>query len=76
MDKKLEKIDYKNMSDKEQQELYLRIKREKYFEINNEKVEAQEIIENVKKGAGIVSVVIVMLVLLALYINFVAIPMK
>ena len=76
MDKKLEKIDYKNMSDKEQQELYLRIKREKYFEINNEKVEAQEILENVKKGAGIVSVVIVMVILVALYINFVAIPMK
>ena len=76
MDKKLEKIDYKNMSDKEQQELYLRIKREKYFEINNEKVEAQELQENVIKGAGIVSVVIVMVILLVLYINFVAIPMK
>ena len=76
MDKKREKIDYTNMSDKEQQELYLRIKREKYFEINNEKVEAQEFQENVIKGAGIVSVVIVMLVLLALYINFVAIPIK
>ena len=76
MNRKLEKIDYKNMSDKEQKELYLRIKREKYFEINNEKVEAQEFIENVQKGAGIVFVVIVMVILLVLYINFVAIPMK
>lgn len=73
MDKKLEKIDYKNMSDKEQKELYLRIKREEYFENNNRMVEGQEI---VKKGAGIVSVVIVMVILVALYINFVAIPMK
>ena len=76
MNRKLEKIDYKNMSDKEQQELYLRIKREKYFEINNEMVEKQEIQENIIKGAGIVSVVIVMVILLVLYINFVAIPMK
>ena len=76
MNRKLEKIDYKNMSDKEQKELYLRIKREKYFEINNEKVEAQELQENVIKGAGIVSVVIVMVILLVLYMNFVAIPMK
>jgi len=73
MNRKLEKIDYKNMSDKEQQELYLRIKREEYFENNNRMVEGQEI---VKKGAGIVSVVIVMVILLVLYINFVAIPMK
>ena len=73
MDKKLEKIDYKNMSDKEQKELYLRIKREEYFENNNRMVEGQEI---VKKGAGIISVVIVMVILVALYINFVAIPMK
>ena len=35
MNRKLEKIDYKNMSDKEQKELYLRIKREEYFENNN-----------------------------------------
>ena len=76
MNRKLEKIDYTNMSDKEQQELYLRIKREKYFEINNEMVEKQEIQENIIKGAGIVSVVIVMVILLVLYINFVAIPMK
>ncbi len=73
MNRKLEKIDYKNMSDKEQKELYLRIKREEYFENNNRMVEGQEI---VKKGAGIVSVVIVMVILVALYINFVAIPMK
>lgn len=73
MNRKLEKIDYKNMSDKEQKELYLRIKREEYFENNNRMVEGQEI---VKKGAGIVSVVIVMFVLVALYINFVAIPIK
>ncbi len=73
MNRKLEKIDYKNMSDKEQKELYLRIKREEYFENNNRMVEGQEI---VKKGVGIVSVVIVMVILVALYINFVAIPMK
>ncbi len=73
MNRKLEKIDYKNMSDKEQKELYLRIKREEYFENNNRMVEGQEI---VKKGAGIISVVIVMVILVALYINFVAIPMK
>ena len=76
MNRKLEKIDYKNMSNEEQKELYLRIKREKYFEINNEMVEKQEIQENIIKGAGIVSVVIVMVILLVLYINFVAIPMK
>ena len=73
MNRKLEKIDYKNMSDEEQKELYLRIKREEYFENNNRMVEGQEI---VKKGAGIVFVVIVMVILLVLYINFVAIPMK
>ena len=73
MNRKLEKIDYKNMNDKEQKELYLRIKREEYFENNNRMVEGQEI---VKKGAGIVSVVIVMVILVALYINFVAIPIK
>ncbi len=73
MDKKREKIDYKNMSDKEQQELYLRIKREESFDENNRIVIVQEIF---KKGVGIATVVIVMLVLLALYINFVAIPMK
>lgn len=76
MNKKLEKIDYKNMSDEEQKELFLRMKREKYFEINNEIAEKQEIGENIIKGAGIVFVVIVMVILLVLYINFVAIPMK
>ena len=40
-------IDYKNMTDKEQKELYFRMKREKYFENQNAKEKVDDAIGGV-----------------------------